>query len=154
MVMMLNLLSEIVWYLIGYVPFLPCWFVPSVLYLPFQFEICSSSVRRLLFLCLKSALPQFEICPPQFVICSPQFVFLWLLLNSLQNSHTIFCSPTNFFLLFGIWGKQDGTSNCAWGWRGQRRSSPALGSPQPPPRCHSFSSFSLTSFLTNSNISL
>ena len=115
----------------------------------YQFEICSSSDRRLLFLCLKSALPQFEICPPQFV-------FLWLSLFSLQNSHSLnfLLLPTNFFLLFGIWGKQDGTSNCAWGWRGQKCSSPALGSPQPPPGCHYFSLSSLSlPLLTNNNIS-
>ena len=104
--------------------------------------ICSSSVRSLLFLCSKFALPL--------------FAHLWLSLcplNPFNNSLTSQL-PYSIFSTFGIWGKQDGTSNCAWGWRGQICSSPALGSPQPPPGCHYFSLSSLSlPLLTNNNIS-
>ena len=84
------------------------------------FVVCFSSVRNLLFLCSKFALPLFG--------------YLWVSLSPLNNSLTLhfLLSPSTL----GIWGKQDGTSNCAWGGRGRHCSFLVSRSPQPPPRCH------------------
>ena len=85
--------------------------------------ICSSFVRSLFLLCSISALPL--------------FVIFWLSLSPLNSSLTLhFLLSTSIFSALGIWGKQDGTSNCAWGGRGRHCSSLVSGSPQPPPRCH------------------
>ena len=90
------------------------------------FDVCSSSVQDLLCLC-------------SFICVSP-----------LNNSLTFFALSQ--FFLFGIWGKQDGTSNCAWGGRGQCCSSLVSGSPQPPPGYLLFS-LSPHPLLTINNIS-
>merc|ERR1712002_912512 len=107
--------------------------------------------------CLKSVLPLFEICSSSvrnLLSSVRNLLILFVSLPSLQLSHSpFFALPLNFLSALGIWGKQDGTSNCAWGWRGQNCSSPALGSPQPPPGCHPSHFLSTCSLLTKYNIS-
>ena len=100
--------------------------------------VLSSSVWNLLFLYLL-----IRVCP----------YFLSVLSTTLLP--LIFFSLLYSIFSLGIWGKQDGTSDCAWGWRGQYCSSPASGSPPPLPRCLSFLSFSLSlSLLTKNNNSI